>query len=116
MCIDWKMGEKYFATKLVDYDVAVNTGNWGWISGSGADAQPYFRIFNPWRQSAKHDVDAIYIKRWLPALKNVLPKHLHQWDEHCDEYRDVNYYKPMLDYNEQKMKAKKMYGKIFAKK
>jgi deoxyribodipyrimidine photo-lyase len=66
--IDWKLGEKYFAQKLVDYDVLVNQGNWQWVSGSGADSQPYFRVFNPWLQSDKFDKEALYIKKWLPQL------------------------------------------------
>ena len=51
--IDWRWGEKYFATKLVDYDLSVNNGNWQWSSSTGADSQPYFRFFNPWLQSKK---------------------------------------------------------------
>ena len=71
--IDWKKGEKYFSQKLVDVDASVNIGNWGWASGSGADSQPYFRIFNPWTQSLKHDKNAEYIKKWIPELKDVDP-------------------------------------------
>lgn len=61
--IDWKLGEKYFAQTLVDYDPNVNNGNWAWSSGSGADSQPYFRIFNPWLQSKRFDPDCEYIKQ-----------------------------------------------------
>lgn len=66
--IDWKWGEKYFAQKLIDYDPAVNNGNWQWAASTGCDAQPYFRIFNPWSQQKKFDPESIYIKKWIPEL------------------------------------------------
>lgn len=69
--IDWRQGEKYFATRLVDYDPAVNNGNWQWAASTGCDAQPYFRIFNPWLQQAKFDPDCLYIKRWVPELATI---------------------------------------------
>ncbi|MDQ5940398.1 MAG: deoxyribodipyrimidine photo-lyase [Candidatus Dependentiae bacterium] len=67
--IDWRWGERYFAQKLADYDPAVNNGNWQWVASTGCDAQPYFRIFNPWLQQKKFDPDAEYIKQWVPELK-----------------------------------------------
>ena len=84
--IDWRKGEKYFATKLIDYDMLVNNGNWQWSSSTGADSQPYFRIFNPWNQSSKFDKDAVYIKRYLPNLKGVAPSHLHDWEKGHKHY------------------------------
>lgn len=75
--IDWRMGERYFATKLVDYDPAVNNGNWQWVASTGCDAQPYFRIFNPWLQQKKYDPDARYIKQWIPELRQTDPKQIH---------------------------------------
>ena len=63
LLINWQHGEKYFANKLVDYDPASNNGNWQWTAGSGADSQPYFRIFNQWAQSKEYDPDALYIKK-----------------------------------------------------
>ncbi|RPJ02846.1 MAG: deoxyribodipyrimidine photo-lyase, partial [Candidatus Aminicenantes bacterium] len=66
--IDWREGEKYFATKLEDYDPCVNNGNWQWAASTGCDAAPYFRIFNPWLQQKRYDPEAVYIKRWLPEL------------------------------------------------
>lgn len=75
--IDWRLGEKYFAQKLVDYDPAVNNGNWQWVASTGCDAQPYFRIFNPWLQQQKFDPDCLYIKRWLPALTSIPAKIIH---------------------------------------
>jgi deoxyribodipyrimidine photo-lyase len=66
LLLDWRMGEAYFAEKLLDYDLAANNGNWQWCAGTGADAQPYFRIFNPISQQQKFDPDFIYIKKWVP--------------------------------------------------
>ncbi len=66
LLIDWRWGEAYFAQKLDDYDLAANNGNWQWASGSGCDAAPYFRIFNPTLQAAKFDPDGTYVQRWVP--------------------------------------------------
>ncbi|MGR9014852.1 MAG: cryptochrome/photolyase family protein [Gammaproteobacteria bacterium] len=78
--IDWRWGERYFAQHLVDYDPCVNNGNWQWAASTGCDAQPFFRIFNPWRQQLKFDPDCRYIYRWLPELQAFPPKVIHQWD------------------------------------
>ena len=85
---------------LTDYDPAVNNGNWQWTSGSGADSQPYFRIMNPWTQGLKHDKDAEYIKKWLPQLKDIPSKELHEWDKHYTKYDlyEIDYEKPMINY------------------
>ena len=76
--IDWQWGEKYFAQKLVDYDPCVNNGGWQWAASTGTDAQPYFRIFNPWRQQEKFDADCAYIKRWVPELSGYTRKEIHK--------------------------------------
>ncbi len=77
--INWQWGEKYFAQQLSDYDPAINNGNWQWVASTGCDAQPYFRIFNPWNQSIKFDAECIYIKKWIPQLADVPPKTIHNW-------------------------------------
>lgn len=69
LLIDWRWGETYFATKLLDYEQASNVGNWQWAAGSGVDAAPYFRIFNPTEQIKKFDKDLAYIKKWIPELE-----------------------------------------------
>jgi deoxyribodipyrimidine photo-lyase len=69
LLIDWRWGETYFATKLLDYEQASNVGNWQWAAGSGVDAAPYFRIFNPTEQIKKFDKDLKYIKKWIPELE-----------------------------------------------
>ncbi len=69
LLIDWRWGETYFATKLLDYEQSSNVGNWQWAAGCGVDAAPYFRIFNPTEQIKKFDKDLIYIKKWIPELQ-----------------------------------------------
>jgi deoxyribodipyrimidine photo-lyase len=68
LLIDWRWGETYFAEKLLDFDFAANNGGWQWAAGSGCDAAPYFRIFNPYLQTKKFDPDGRYIKQWVPEL------------------------------------------------
>jgi deoxyribodipyrimidine photo-lyase len=71
LLIDWRWGESYFAKKLLDYDYASNNGGWQWAAGSGADASPYFRIFNPESQLKKFDKDLTYVKRWVPEFGTI---------------------------------------------
>jgi len=66
--IDWRRGERYFAEKLLDYDLAANNGGWQWSASTGCDAQPWFRIFNPVAQSQRFDPQGVYIRRWVPEL------------------------------------------------
>ena len=68
LLINWRLGEEYFAEKLLDYDLAANNGGWQWAVGSGTDAAPYFRIFNPTAQAEKFDPKGEYIKRWVPEI------------------------------------------------
>jgi deoxyribodipyrimidine photo-lyase len=79
LLIDWRWGEKYFAEKLIDFDLSANNGGWQWAAGSGCDAAPYFRIFNPSEQTKKFDSLHLYIKSWVP------------------EYTQLTY-KPMVDH------------------
>lgn len=74
--LDWKLGESHFMRHLVDGEIASNNGGWQWSAGTGADAAPYFRIQNPWSQTARYDPKGVYIKRWLPELANVPPERL----------------------------------------
>ena len=106
LLIDWQKGEKYFATKLIDYDPASNNGNWQWIAGSGADSQPYFRIFNPWKN--EFDPKASYIKKWIPELKDVPAKDIYRWNEVCDSYKNI-YIKPIVDYKDRRERVLKLY-------
>lgn len=114
LLIDWREGEQYFASKLTDYDVASNNGNWEWIMGGGADSQPYFRVFNPWIQSKEYDNDALYIKKWIPELRDVPSKSIHRWYSDYTLFKNINYPPPIVDYNEQKEKVIQMYKHIFS--
>ena len=77
LLIDWRWGEAYFAEKLHDYEMASNIGNWQWVAGSGVDAAPYFRIFNPTTQIKKFDSDLAYIKKWVPDFQEfTYPKEM----------------------------------------
>lgn len=91
LLIDWRWGETYFATKLLDYEQASNVGNWQWAAGSGVDAAPYFRIFNPTEQIKKFDKDLQYIKKWIPELESF------------------DYPKPIVDHKEAREKCLKVY-------
>ncbi len=109
MLIDWRKGEQFYAKHLVDYDPANNNGGWQSSAGSGADAQPYFRYFNPYTQSKVHDSKCEYIKRWIPELKNVDPEDIHQWDIAWEKNKECGYPKPIVNYTEQREKSIKMY-------
>ncbi len=85
LLINWREGEKYFKNCLLDYNEASNVAGWQWVAGSGADAAPYFRIFNPILQGEKFDKEGEYVKKWIPELKNVSQKYLHKPWEIKDE-------------------------------
>jgi deoxyribodipyrimidine photo-lyase len=111
LLIDWRLGEKYFAQQLVDYDPAVNNGNWQWSASTGCDAQPYFRIFNPWLQQQKFDPDCLYIKRWIPELAHHTPQEIHQLLEKQPK-RMSNYPQPIIDHRAASEKAKRIFKQI----
>ena len=115
--IDWREGEKYFAQKLSDYDPLVNQGNWQWVAGTGADSQPYFRIFNPMTKVPSLIKRAIYIKKWLPNLKDIPAKHLHDWNKFYQDYdlKEMKYVEPMIDYKKSRDVTLKMYKKGLGK-
>jgi deoxyribodipyrimidine photo-lyase len=77
LLIDWRWGEAWFMENLLDGDIAANNGGWQWTAGTGTDAAPYFRIFNPVLQSAKFDPDGDYIRRWVPELGGLNKKEIH---------------------------------------
>ena len=88
---DWRIGEAYFAEKLMDYDLSANNGNWQWCASSGCDAAPYFRIFNPDEQQKKFDPDFKYIKKWIP------------------EFGTKYYPKPIVEHKKAREKVLKVY-------
>ncbi len=97
LLIDWRWGENYFAKKLLDYDFAANNGGWQWASGSGCDAAPYFRIFNPTLQTEKFDKDLKYIHKWVPELNSF------------------DYPKPMVLHEIARKRCLETYGKVLKK-
>lgn len=118
---DWRLGERYFAEKLLDFDLAANNGGWQWSASTGVDAQPYFRIFNPYNQSEKFDEDGLFIKMWCPELKDFDRKLIHfpheadlAFQAKCHCIIGVDYPHPIVSYRVQKEKALKMFQKIKA--
>ncbi len=107
LLIDWRKGEKYFAQHLSDYDPLVNNGNWQWAAGTGCDSVPYFRIFNPWLQQEKFDRDCLFIKKWVPELKNLKPKEIHNLNKNFPN--GLKYPKPIVDHQERKKIVLKIY-------
>jgi len=97
LLIDWRWGEAYFAEKLLDFDLASNNGNWQWAAGSGCDAAPYFRVFNPEAQQKKFDGKAEYILKWLP------------------EYGTVQYPKPIVEHKFARERVLKAYKSALEK-
>jgi deoxyribodipyrimidine photo-lyase len=81
LLIDWRIGERHFLEHLIDGDLASNNGGWQWAAGTGTDAQPYFRIFNPVTQGERFDPDGAYVRRWVPELTDVPEAYIHHpWD------------------------------------
>jgi deoxyribodipyrimidine photo-lyase len=119
MLIDWKLGERYFAKKLLDYDLAANNGGWQWASSTGCDSVPYFRIFNPYRQSERFDPQGKFIIQWCPELKILPIKYLHRPElmkkknisiENFNLEKD--YFKETVNYESQREKCLDMYKNI----
>ncbi|MBX9783031.1 MAG: DNA photolyase family protein [Chitinophagaceae bacterium] len=97
LLIDWRWGEAYFAKKLLDLDLAANNGGWQWAAGSGCDAAPYFRIFNPYLQTQKFDGELKYIRKWVP------------------EFEGFNYVKPIVEHVYARKRCLEVYGKALKK-
>jgi deoxyribodipyrimidine photo-lyase len=112
---DWRSGEQWFMTRLLDGEIASNNGGWQWSAGTGTDAAPYFRIQNPWTQSERFDPDAVYIKRWVPELRDVPPLRLHRPPSPGLRLHP-NYPLPMLDHGAERLVSLKIYKDHLAKK
>ena len=98
LLIDWRWGEAYFAEKLHDYEMSSNVGNWQWVAGTGVDASPYFRIFNPTSQIQKFDKELKYIQKWVP------------------DFQEITYPSPMVDHKFARERCLKTYKDALAKK
>ena len=112
LMIDWREGEAWFWDTLVDADLASNVQNWQWVAGSGADAAPYFRIFNPTAQGHKFDADGAYVRRWVPELRRLPAKWLQApWTAPNEVLRDAGvrlgdtYPRPMVDHDVARARA-----------
>ena len=111
--MDWRDGELFYSNNLVDIDAMVNNNSWQWCAGSGTDAQPYFRIFNPWTQTINYDPELKYIREFLPELKDVPDNDIFNWwkPEVHNKWlsNGIKYFKPMLDHSVEGKKAIEIY-------
>jgi deoxyribodipyrimidine photo-lyase len=119
LLIDWRMGERWFWDCLVDADLANNKSSWQWVAGSGADAAPYFRIFNPVTQGQKFDNEGNYTKRFIPELKDLDIEFLFKpWEAPSDVLRKAgvnigkNYPKPIVDLKQSREKALELFANL----
>jgi deoxyribodipyrimidine photo-lyase len=106
LLIDWRKGERWFRHLLVDGDVPQNAGNWQWVAGTGPDAAPYFRIFNPTTQSRRFDPTGAYIRRWVPELADLDDRLVHEPRGAVDGYPA-----PIVDHKEARERALAAYGR-----
>lgn len=101
---DWRKGERFFMNHLIDGDLASNNGGWQWAASTGTDAAPYFRVFNPWSQSAKFDPDGTFIKHYLPELQDVPAKALHD-PKRLLKHKPASYPDPICDHKSTRLHA-----------
>jgi deoxyribodipyrimidine photo-lyase len=121
LLIDWRAGQAWFWDTLVDADLANNACGWQWVAGSGADASPYFRIFNPVTQAQKFDRAGDYIKRWIPELSALPDRYIHQpWEApeailgQCGVRLGETYPLPLVDHRHARESALAAYGEVRA--
>ena len=114
LLIDWKEGEKHFKNCLLDYSAANNVAGWQWVAGCGADAAPYFRIFNPILQGEKFDKDGQYVRKWVPELKNLPNKFIHKpWEASLEKFKlGKDYPFPIVRHEDARAKALNAFKKI----
>jgi len=116
LLIDWRKGERFFRRHLVDGDVAQNAGNWQWVAGTGSDAAPYFRMFNPTSQGMKFDADGDYVRRWVPELVGLTAPAIHEPTkidatqlEAAGVVLGETYPTPIVDHREARLRALETY-------
>lgn len=104
LLIDWREGERYFMSQLIDGDLAANNGGWQWAASTGTDAAPYFRLFNPTTQGERFDADGKFIHLWVPELKDVPGKHIHApWIWADKQQRTLDYPRPIVDHKQARL-------------
>ncbi|AHM72918.1 deoxyribodipyrimidine photo-lyase [Yersinia hibernica] len=104
LLIDWRKGERYFMSQLLDGDLAANNGGWQWAASTGTDAAPYFRIFNPTTQGERFDKDGVFIRRWLPELAAVPDSDIHQpWRWAQRQQQPLDYPPPLVDHKQARL-------------
>jgi deoxyribodipyrimidine photo-lyase len=121
LLIDWRAGEQWFWDTLVDADPGSNPANWQWVAGCGADAAPYFRVFNPILQGEKFDPDGAYVRRWVPELARLPTAVIHQpWSATPLELASSGvalgetYPEPIVDHRKGRERALAAYAKLRA--
>ena len=119
LLIDWREGEAHFMEHLLDGDESQNNGNWQWAASTGADPQPYFRVFNPVRQQQRFDPDGTYVRRWVPELARLPDKLIHQpWEATPIELASAGielgktYPQPIVEHKHGRERALKAYKTI----
>ncbi|MGI9402325.1 MAG: cryptochrome/photolyase family protein [Rhizobiaceae bacterium] len=119
LLVDWRKGERWFWDTLVDADPASNAASWQWVAGSGADAAPYFRIFNPIIQAKKFDPDGTYVKKWVPELSGLPDRHVHEpWLAPQDIQNEAglkmghSYPFPIVDHKTARVRALNAYNEL----
>jgi deoxyribodipyrimidine photo-lyase len=108
LLLDWRAGYDWFRRRLVDHDPANDSGGWQWAAGTGTDAQPYFRVFNPTTQGERYDPDATYISEYVPELRGVPAAKVHAWPDLDDDEREAlapSYPAPIVDHAERREEA-----------
>jgi deoxyribodipyrimidine photo-lyase len=99
--LDWRLGEEFFAQYLMDYELSSNVGGWQWSASVGTDAQPYFRVFNPYLQSKNFDSDGSYIRKYLPGLASLSDSEIHM----PKSLFSPKYSRPIVDYEQSRKDA-----------
>jgi deoxyribodipyrimidine photo-lyase len=119
LLIDWRWGERYFMQRLVDGDPAANNGGWQWAAGTGTDAQPYFRIFNPTSQGSKFDPQGAYVRQYVPELARVPDRFIHEpWKMSAAQQEEAglqpgsDYPQPIVDHKEMRQRALALYKAV----